>query len=379
MRPKKKILIVVASLNGGGAERVAVEWANGLAYRGHDVTIITDTSERVAYIPHEGVKVLSFNISMRPEKRGLKFARWCVASRISLSVRLLRVMRELGTDVVVDVGHKYGLEVLVVAKALGVKTIQTDHNACSRPRTMKMGGRDYFRKFMQSRMFDVMTVLTETDLNIVKKHGATHVESLYNPLSFSQIEVCENVRTKTVLAVGRLDAWEVKGFDILIDVWKNLVKKHTDWKLRIIGNGAPSTVIFLRKLCQECGESVEFVPFTDNIGEEYMRAEVFVLSSRCEGWGLVALEAMVHGCAAVVCDFEGRQSEYVQDGVNGLLCTAGCASELANAIELVISDEDLRKRLQRNAPKSLDRFAPAVTVAKFEEIIYRVCGEETVL
>lgn len=373
MRPKKKILIVVASLTGGGAERVAVEWANTLADFGHEVAIITDMSVPITYRPAERVNVVSFSNSPRPKRRGLRFVWWSITSRISVSIRMLRLMRELGTDVVIDVGHKYGFEVLMVAKALGVRSIQTDHNACSRPRDMRMSFRDYYRKFLQSRMFDVVTVVTETDRKVMEKHGATNAESLYNPLSFSPIEVRKNVRTKTVLAVGRLDVWKTKGFDILLHAWVNIAKRHPDWKLRIIGDGAPETVNFLRKMCPECSESVQFAPFTASVVEEYRRAEVFVLSSRCEGWGLVALEAMAHGCAAVLCDFEGRQSEYVKDGVDGVLCAPGCVSALENAMERVISDDELRERLQRNAPKSLDRFAPAVTVAKLEEIIYRVC------
>ncbi len=375
MRSKKRILIVVASLTGGGAERVAVEWGNTLAGWGHDVTIITDLSKRVTYRPSDVVKVLSFNLSARPKGRGVRFAIWRFVSSIRVGIRLLRLMRRMGCDVVIDVGHIYGFEVLVASKILGVKSIQTDHNACSRPDDMKMGLRQRYRKFLQSRMFDAMTVVSETDCKVMKQHGATNVELLCNSLSFSENEVCKNARTKTVLAVGRLDAWKAKGFDILIDAWKDISKKHPDWKLRIIGDGGEETVIFLKKLCLECRESVEFAPFTDKIGEEYGGAEVFVLSSRCEGWGLVALEAMAHGCAAVVCDFEGRQREYVEEGVNGLLCTAGCVGELENAIERVITDEELRRRLQRNAPKSVGRFAPGVTVGKLERIIYRVCGE----
>ncbi|MDE6645004.1 MAG: glycosyltransferase [Muribaculaceae bacterium] len=379
MRSKKDILIVVASLTGGGAERVAVEWANNLAALGHRVTVMTDMLMPVTYRLADDVKVVSFNVPPRPRGKGIRFLLWVVTTRICVSIRMLRLMRRLGTDVVIDVGHKYGFEVLMASKVLGVKSIQTDHNACSRPCGVKMGLRDYYRKFLQSRMFDALTVLTETDCRVMKQHGATNVESLYNPLSFSQIKLCENARTKTVLAVGRLDVWRTKGFDILLLAWGNIAKKHPDWNLRIIGDGAPEAVGFLRKLCAECCENVKFAPFTDEIGEEYRRAEVFVLSSRCEGGGLVALEAMAHGCAAVVCDFEGRQGEYVKDGVNGLLCAPGCVGELENAIERVISDEDLRKRLQRNAPKSVERFAPAVTVAKLEEIIYRVCGEATLL
>lgn len=364
-RSCKRILIVVASLTGGGAERVAVAWADALAERGHNVVVLTDLARGVTYRPSEKVKVVDVGL-----KRGGR-----VMAHIMLIFRLLRVIRE-GVDVVIDVGHQYGAEVLAVSKILGVKTIQTDHNACSRPAGMELSLRECYRKFLQSRWFDAFTVLTEADLRVVKMHCATNARSLCNPLVFRENEVCNVVREKVVLAVGRLDVWRAKGFDILINVWAKLAPKYSDWKLRIIGSGGPEAVDFLQKMAMECRNRVEFVPFTAQIGTEYGKAEIFVMPSRCEGWGLVAVEAMAHGCCTVVADWDGRQREYVEDGVNGVLCVPGSVESLADALSRVLDDEELRRRLQRNSALGLERFAPARVAEQLEGIIYDVCGDK---
>lgn len=365
MAPSKGILIVVASLTGGGAERVAAVWADGLAESGHRVTVLTDLSRPATFMPSHRVRLVSLGLTARPAGRGLRFASWAVASRFRAAMTLWRILRNERIDVIVDVGHQYGAEVLAIGRLKGVKLLQTDHNACTRPSDMPLSLRDRWRKFVQARFYDAVTVLTEPDRREMSRRGVKNAVVLHNPLVFERY-AGEGAREKVVVAVARPGALRVKGVDVLLEAWRGVWERHRDWRLRIVG--VPRA---------DVGEpdGVETVPFSGDIAAEYREAEIFVMPSRCEGWGLAAVEAMSQGCAAVICDFEGRQREYVADGVNGLVCRAGDAVGLENAIERLICDDGLRRRLQLAAPDGLERFAPALVARRLEKIIYRVCGD----
>ena len=54
---------------------------------------------------------------------------------------------------------------------------------------------------------------------------------------------------------------------------------------------------------------IEFLGFQKDMESLYKKSEIFVLSSRYEGFGLVLIEAMSQGCAPVACDYKGRQRE----------------------------------------------------------------------
>ncbi|MDE5935757.1 MAG: glycosyltransferase, partial [Muribaculaceae bacterium] len=145
MAPSKGILIVVASLTGGGAERVAAVWADGLAESGHRVTVLTDLSRPATFMPSHRVRLVSLGLTARPAGRGLRFASWAVASRFRAAMALWRILRDERIDVIVDVGHQYGAEVLAIGRLKGVKLLQTDHNACTRPSDMPLSLRDRWR------------------------------------------------------------------------------------------------------------------------------------------------------------------------------------------------------------------------------------------
>ena len=200
------------------------------------------------------------------------------------------------------------------------------------------------------------------------KKGIKNVEVLYNPLFLNPIGKIPK-KMNIVMAAGRLDGWHVKGFDLLMKAWKEISPKHPDWKLRLVGQGTEHTKEYLINLAKPYADSIEFVPYTPNIQEEYKNASIFVLSSRYEGWGLVMIEAMSQGCAVIACDFKGRQHEAIKDGENGLLCKTECPDDISKKVEILITESNLRERLQNNAVNSLDYYAENVVAKRLEKII----------
>lgn len=344
-------LICVSRLTFGGAERVAVCWANGLAKLGHDVTLMADFSWPVSYALSPEVKRLQAS-----KGRGPALIRK-ISKNIGCMLQIRRFCKKNKPAAVIDVLYYRAIPMLLAVKSLRKRPVlvQTDHNDFKRALSLPKLNSQRLDKFVLSRFFDILTVLTRADLEIMKNRGAKNVRVLHNPLFLlpvSSVPAKENI----VLACGRLNVWHTKGFDVLIKAWNQVGANHPDWKLRIVGAGTEAELALLRHIHQGAS-ALEFAPYTEDIVAEYSRAAIFVLSSRFEGWGLVLVEAMSQACAAIACDYEGRQAEIISNGHNGLLCQTDNVGALANEIEKLISDSALRHRLQLAAPESVKIFS----------------------
>ena len=123
---------------------------------------------------------------------------------------------------------------------------------------------------------------------------------IYNPLTLIPGKPSEG-NSKHFLAVGRFSALH-KGFDLLIDAFHLFAQKESEWKLDIVGEGEEEEM-YRQKIAQYgLGERIVIHPFTNDIQAYYSQAQVYVLSSRWEGFGLVLVEAMAHGLPVVSSD-----------------------------------------------------------------------------
>lgn len=335
-----KIFLCVHHLADGGAERVSSLWAEGFARRGHEVHLITCDNEV------ENDYYLSDDIAVHVIPLiGNKYFRY-----VRLVKRLYAILKSDKPDVAIGVLFPWVLCLLLAAKPLGIPIINTEHNAFETPRLMPMPFRLKFEKFFLNRFYNGVTVLTQVDNNIANRYFK-NVFTLPNPLAFSQVSGKVN-KKKVILAVGRLYDWKCKGFDVLIKSWSKIADNYPNWILRIAGRGKDNDLRFLQELASFEGadKQIEFVGFRKDIVELYKEAEIFVLSSRCEGFGMALIEAMSQGCACVVCDYRGRQMEII-DKSAGIICPTDDENALAGCIRQVIDHDGLRKDLQEQAIK----------------------------
>ena len=115
-------------------------------------------------------------------------------------------------------------------------------------------------------------------------------------------------------------------------------------------------------------ERCHFEPSTADVTEWLGAIDIFVLPSLSEALSNSLMEAMACGCA-VLASAVGGNPELVSDGNNGLLFQAGNAAELADRLERLIVDEDLRKRFSNEAPKRIRQcFSVETSVRRMEEI-----------
>jgi len=204
------------------------------------------------------------------------------------------------------------------------------------------------------RRFDKFVVLTHEDRGYwgnlpnmeVIPNAAMHVSKNYS-----------DVTNKRVIAVGRLDYQ--KGFDRLIEAWKLIQRtgEWTDWRLDIFGQGEWKEM--LQQMIDERGlqHSVRINKPTKQIGEEYVKSSLLVMSSHYEGFPMVMIEAMACGLPVVSFDYKCGPKDIIQHGINGLLVPEGDIKALANAMMEVMADEAYRRMLSQNARKVVDTYS----------------------
>lgn len=148
----------------------------------------------------------------------------------------------------------------------------------------------------QLAKLDATVVLCQYDAK--QYHFPTRV--IYNPLTLQPGSPSQG-NSKRFLAVGRFSHLH-KGFDLLIDAFHLFAQKDSEWMLDIVGEG-PEEELYRKKIVQyKLDNRIHIHPFTDNIQTFYAQAQVYVLSSRWEGFGLVLVEAMAHGLPIVSSD-----------------------------------------------------------------------------
>jgi glycosyltransferase involved in cell wall biosynthesis len=162
-----------------------------------------------------------------------------------------------------------------------------------------------------------------------------------------------------VLFVGRLEP--EKGIDVLVGAVDQL--RNTRVLLVLYGTGSLESKLAERAnnpSIHLAGQALQ-----SDLAEAYASADIFVLPSLFEPWGLVVNEAMAAGLPCVVSDAVGAAEDLVTDGTSGLIVPAGNADALAHAIGDLAADPDLRHRLgaagrARMQDWSLDVYAESV-------------------
>jgi glycosyltransferase involved in cell wall biosynthesis len=142
-----------------------------------------------------------------------------------------------------------------------------------------------------------------------------------------------------IIGIGRF-AYP-KDFTTLLEA---LARVPAPWHLVLAGDGPALPAIAAAVQRGGLSERVELLGARADIPELLERSDVFVLSSRSEGFPVSILEAMAAGLPVVATDV-GGVAEAVEDGETGLLVPAADSEALAHALERLLSDPDLRRRL----------------------------------
>ena len=225
-------------------------------------------------------------------------------------------------------------------------------------------GADRKRHYVyQFQKLDDVIVLCNHDAETYQNYDSNfHPTVIYNPLTLTPGKPSEG-NTHRFLAAGRF-SHRHKGFDLLIKAFHIFAQHNSDWRLDIVGEGVEEELY--RSLIQKyhLEDRVIIHPFTNNIQEYYSKAQVYVLSSRWEGFGLVLVEAMAHGLPVISSDLP-TSIEIMGDFA--LYFKNGDIKELAQRLEAA-TQLDWEKESEE-ALRIANRFSTNQIVEKWKQVI----------
>lgn len=360
-----KILICVDRLTGGGAQRVAALWAQGFVNEGHDVFIVlSNVRTPITYSIPEKVPI--FNIDFNIKNGYIRH----LCKMLLQTRKLEKIFQKIQPDLVIATGINWGPLIDKARGTMDFDVISTDHYSYERPDSVQPILKRVQRlRFLFNKRFRAVTVLTQADKKFIGDR-LNNVYVLPNPLAFEPVNDSNFKRDKTILAVGRFNDPFYKGFDILIEAFGRIKSDFPEWKLQIMGGGNKKEERYLQDLATKNGtlDVLELIPFQADPLPLYRKTGIFCLSSRYEGFGMVLIEAMSQGCACVACDYKGRQKEIIPSEEYGLICEAGNVESLANALRRMISDEDYRHQVEKNAPERAGFYSLENIMQRWDEI-----------
>lgn len=144
------------------------------------------------------------------------------------------------------------------------------------------------------------------------------------------------------LTIGRLVP--VKNIGLQIRAFKNIFKNNQNIELWIVGTGPLEAE--LKRLADN--SSIRFFAKQVDVKEFYSQADVFMLTSTAEGWGLVVVEAAAFSLPIIMTDV-GLAGEFIKDGISGLIIPINDQMALEKAMLKLLTDQNLRKKLGDNA------------------------------
>lgn len=130
--------------------------------------------------------------------------------------------------------------------------------------------------------------------------------------------------------------------------------------IQVFGADRRPTLIDARMYCR--------YPSLEKARQIYCSTQVWVMASRSEGFSMPVLEAMACGCCVVATDCGGTR-DIIINGENGFLVSVGDSDAIVNKVQLLLADDALRARMQRNAKQTAREFNWDATINKLESTL----------
>lgn len=372
-KERKRLIIFIHSLSGGGAERVTANLANYWANKGWGIAVVTLAARSLDFYElHPAVKRIALELA-GDSSNGLAG----LVQNLRRIVALRRVLRQIKPDIAL--GMMTTANVLLALAAWGLPQLRAIGSERTHPPQYPLGVLwEGLRRLSYNRLAAV-TALTRESAAWLKNHtGARRVPVIPNaalwPLSMqapriAPESICKSERL-IVLAVGR--ASEEKQFGLLLEVFHSLANQYPFWDLVILGEGHQRPALQAKARMIGLEQRVFFPGRAGNVGEWYERADLYVMSSRFEGFPNTLAEAMAHGLPAVSFDCDTGPRDIIRHETDGLLVPPGDVAGLTAALGRLMSDTALRQRFARRAVEARNRFSMERISSMWEELFEAV-------
>lgn len=358
-----KIALIITCLGMGGAQRQVCDLADEFIKAGHQVLLIA-MSEDVIIRPHSNeVDLVAFNMSKTP------------LSFISVYWKTRNLIKRFKPDVI----HSHMVHANLFSRFLRL-SVNIPKLICTAHSTNEGGWGRMLAYRLTDSLCDLSTNVSQEAVDISVKRGAVPSQRIaamsngidtirfsFNPASRSRMRaelgVDENI--SLLLAVGRLST--AKDYPNLLSAFAVLAANIKDVQLAIIGIGKEQDKLTAMVAAQGLKERVHFLGLRRDVSDWMSAADLFVLSSAWEGFGLVVAEAMACERVVVATDCGGVK-EVVGD--SGILVPPKDSEKLAGALidALSLSSKETHQ-LGLNAKRHIEKkYSLSAVASKWIEL-----------
>ena len=340
---KMKLFYIITGLGVGGAERQVLDLADRFSDQGHTVKICYLTGPVLLRPKSKNIELI-----------GLKLDKTLVGFFKGI-LNLKKIIKAFDPDVV----HAHMVHANLFSRIVRIicpirKLINTAHNTNEGGRARMLAYR-----FTHS-LADVTTNVTLEAVKVFERKKACPIGTmqaipngidtdLFKPNSADRELIrtseCIGAQDELVVAVGRLV--DAKDYENLLKAFAELYKKRPNVKLWIVGEGPERESLYNLTNLLDIRDRVKFLGVRSDVSKIYNAADLYVLSSAWEGFGLVVAEAMATEKIAVVTDCGGVKEVL---GGCGYLVPPKDSLALMQAMNTALElDLDERKKMSGSA------------------------------
>jgi glycosyltransferase involved in cell wall biosynthesis len=367
------ILLFISSLSSGGAERVTANLANHWARKGWQVTIVT-LADRSADFYELAPAISRIGLGMLKDGHNLLAG---IVNNLQRVLVLRRVLRKVSPEMALAMMDKSNILLAIAAYRLpGMIVLGSERIHPPQQPLSQLWAR--LRYISYRNLATVVALTTETRDWLLRNSRAKKIAVIPNAVSwplpahhpFCIPKEILPPNGKTLLAVGRLE--EQKGFDLLIEAFCYSAFDHPGWNLAILGDGPLRSSLAEQIKRSGLENRIYLAGRVGNIGDWYKAADLFVLSSRFEGFPNTLVEAMAHGLPVVSFDCDTGPRDIIRHDVDGLLVTNGDVVALGDALGRLMADEALCQRFGTKAIEVRERFSMEKIAGMWEDLFFEL-------
>jgi glycosyltransferase involved in cell wall biosynthesis len=348
---ENKVLILISSLGGGGAEAVCINVANGLAETGWQVDLVILNLSNATYLER-----LSSNVNLKV--LGVSQARYATVS-------LLKELLRLKTSKILVFDFELTIILVLIRLFINQKItiISRNINTLS---MVRENSQNYFQKKIINPILDFLfghvdhvinqCHAMQDDLISICPNLKNKSSVIYNPVA-KHIEdyVAKNHLDKIskrdyVLCVGRLE--KQKAFHNAIIAFAQISLDFPNLRLKIVGEGSLENDLKLLAVEYGVSDKVDFEGFQIDLIPYYKYARVTILTSLYEGFPNVIVESIALNTPVVAFDCKSGPKEIIQDKINGFLVEYNNIFDLKSKLKNALMSEFSFIKMQESINKN---------------------------
>lgn len=358
MKNSNAIAIVSSSLGHGGAERFASLLGTMLHQLGYEVhhIIIKDI---VAYdykgqLLNLGKLVPPSSGGLIPLQKGRHIARYLKQHNIYTIIDIRSrpmLLRELFTKII------YG-------KRRVFFMIHSSNLEMYLPKSV------FWAKFLYQKAAKLVFVSREIEAKAKAQYGFTNTQTIYNPVVFPDkvYDKPTDAPAQYFIFFGRLED-AIKNISLLVEAFSLSEAKEKNYQLLLVGDGTDKERIAQKIRDVKAEKYITILPFQKNIVPYIQHARATLLTSYFEGFPMSLVESLAVGTPVISVDCETGPREIIQHQRNGLLVPNHNAQALAEAVNQMITDEQLYQTCKNNAQKSVEHLSLDTVSQHWQQLV----------